>query len=323
MTQLSLFDSHDPPPPQAARLAPRLRALAERGIYLGTSSWKYPGWIGTIYNADRYTARGRFRERKFRAECLAEYARTFPLVGGDFSFYTFPTRDQWRRLFGGTPDTLLMAPKVPEEITVPVWPRHARYGDRAGQANPRFLDADLFAGHFARPLEPHRDRVAALMFEFGSYARSTFATPAAFLARLGPFLARLPGGFRYAVEVRNPELLAAPYFATLAAHNVAHVFNAWTRMPELSDQVALPGALTADFIVARALLRKGRAYEQAVQLFEPYERVQEPDPRGREALRVLADEGRRRRMPTFLLVNNRFEGHAPTTIEAIAAGLGP
>jgi len=28
-------------PPQAVRLAPKLRALADRGVYLGTSSWKY------------------------------------------------------------------------------------------------------------------------------------------------------------------------------------------------------------------------------------------------------------------------------------------
>jgi hypothetical protein len=30
-------------PPQAARLAPKLRALADQGVYFGTSSWKYEG----------------------------------------------------------------------------------------------------------------------------------------------------------------------------------------------------------------------------------------------------------------------------------------
>jgi hypothetical protein len=37
-------------PPQAARLAPKLRALTDRGIYFGTSSWKYDGWLGSIYS---------------------------------------------------------------------------------------------------------------------------------------------------------------------------------------------------------------------------------------------------------------------------------
>jgi hypothetical protein len=31
---------------QATRLRPRLKSPAERGIYFGTSSWKYDGWLG-------------------------------------------------------------------------------------------------------------------------------------------------------------------------------------------------------------------------------------------------------------------------------------
>ncbi|GIW89382.1 MAG: hypothetical protein KatS3mg108_3706 [Isosphaeraceae bacterium] len=319
MTQLDLFDAAEPPlMPQAARLAPRLRALAERGVYFGTSSWKYPGWLGTIYTPERYQTRGKFNQKLFDATCLEEYARVFPLVGGDFSFYQFPSREYWARLFGQTPETLLFALKVPEEITVPVWPRHARYGERAGKANEHFLDVGLYRRLFADLLKPHAHRVAVLIFEFGTYAKRTFATPDAFLDELAPFLAGLPDGFRHAVEVRNPELLRERrYFDTLAASEVAHVFNAWTRMPALSDQVAIPEADTADFLVARALLRKGRSYEQAVELFEPYERIQEPDPAGRQALADLAKRALERKKPAFLLVNNRYEGNAPSTIEAI------
>lgn len=29
-------------------------ALAQQGIHLGTSSWKYKGWLGSIHSADRY-----------------------------------------------------------------------------------------------------------------------------------------------------------------------------------------------------------------------------------------------------------------------------
>ena len=58
-------------------------------------------------------------------------------------------------------------------------------------------------------------------------------------------------------------------------------------MPTLADQIALPGAFTADFTVVRALLQKGRAYEQAVKLFEPYREVRQPDPQTREALRRI------------------------------------
>lgn len=322
MTQLHFFDSHDRPP-TAARLGPRLRALAEQGVFFGTSSWKYPGWIGEIYAEERYLVRGAFSERRFAAESLAEYAQTFPLVGADFTFYQFPERSVWRRLFGGVPDSLRFAFKVPEDITVAIWPGHTRYGDRAGRSNPAFLDAALFAGRFAAELEPYRDRVAALMFEFGAFPRAIFPTPGAFLDRLEPFLAALPQGFRHSVEIRNPEFLQPEYFATLAAHNVAHVFNAWTRMPELPELLARPDAFTADFTVARALLRHGRPYEHAVALFEPYRLVQEPNDAGRAALAELAERGRRRRKPTFLLVNNRYEGNAPATIEAVLDRLDP
>ncbi len=321
----SLFPEfeRDDPPPQAARLAPALRALAGEGVYFGTSSWKYEGWLGSIYSEARYTTRGKLSRKKFQETCLAEYAATFPTVCGDFAFYQFPTAEYWARLFDATPADFLFGFKVPEDITVAVWPSHPRYGPRAGTRNEHFLDARAFARFFARRLEPYKDRVATLIFEFGTFNKSTFPTPEDFLARLDPFLSALPRGFRYAVEIRNPEYLSPGYFHRLAARNVAHVFNAWTRMPALDDQVQLPDADTADFSVVRALLRKGRLYEQAVKAFEPYERVQEPDEGTRDAMRRVVERCRATKRPAFLFVNNRLEGHAPTTIEAVVNRLTP
>jgi hypothetical protein len=65
-------------------------------------------------------------------------------------------------------------------------------------------------------------------------------------------------------------------------------------------------------------LRKGRLYEQAVKSFEPYREVQEPNEGAREAMRQVAERSRKIRKPAFLFVNNRLEGHAPSTIEAVA-----
>ncbi len=196
--------------------------------------------MGSIYSPDRYSSRGKFSRRKFEAECLAEYAEVFPVVCGDFSFYQFPTQDFWKQLFAETPDSLRFAFKVPEEITVTNWPSHARYGGRAGRANASFLDHRLFDREFAGPLEPYRDRVAGLIFEFGTIPKATFHA-AEFIRRLEMFLSELPGTYRYSVEIRNPEYLSPIYFDTLAAHNVAHVFNAWTRMPELGLRSSFRG----------------------------------------------------------------------------------
>ena len=177
---------------------------------------------------------------------------------------------------------------------------------------------ELLKASFLRPLWRHRAKASVLIFEFGSFARNTFGGVGEFLARLDPFLAALPREFRYAVEIRNPEFLEPDYFHCLRSHGVAHVFNAWSRMPELRQQMALPESITADFIVSRALLRHGRSYEEAVKLLSPYTEVRDPNPEVRTSLRDLIQIARDRRMVAFLFVNNRLEGSAPATMLAIS-----
>ncbi len=310
---LPLFD----PAPGFDRrgLGEKLRALALEGIWIGGSSWKYEGWLDQIYTRERYLSRGRFSQKRFEAECLAEYAEIFPIVCGDFSFYQFPTAEFWRKLFGSAPASLRYALKVPEEVTCDVFPRHARYGPRAGMQNESFLNAELLKAMFLEPLEPYCQRVSALIFEFG--ARST--PPREFVAQLAPFLKQLPTDFQYSVEVRNRTYLEPNYFECLREHNIAHVFNSWTKMPPLTEQIAIDDAYTADFTVVRALLRPGRPYEQAVERFSPYKEVVDPYPEGRNAVRDLIRRMREEKRAALVFVNNRFEGNAPKTIEAIVS----
>lgn len=295
-------------------LAARLRSLARENIYIGGSSWKYEGWMGQIYQRERYLSRGRFSRKLFEAECLKEYAETFPAVCGDFAFYQFPTEEFWRKLFQQAPPDFRFAFKVPEQITCKVFPAHARYGPQAGKENEAFLDGRMLHEMFLRPLLPYRERVAVLIFEFGTFGRRSFAELMEFLDRLDPFLAGLPQEFRYAVEIRNPEFLEKDYFACLRSRRVAHVYNAWSRMPELQHQLAIPDSATADFLVCRALLRRGRLYEEAVETFAPYTEVQDPNPEARQAMRVLIGRARENKEFLFLFVNNRLEGNAPMTI---------
>jgi uncharacterized protein YecE (DUF72 family) len=300
-----------------ARLSAKLAALASENIFVGTSSWKYEGWIGQVYSRNRYLVRGKFSQKRFQEECLSEYASTFPIVCGDFSFYQFPPESYWQRLFGSAPPSLKYAFKVPDEITINMYPRQPRYGDRAGAFNPSFLDAQLLRNVFLDLLEPYRDRIAVLIFEFGAFPKQCYNDDREFVAALDPFLASLPNGFRYAMEIRNQEFLTPEYFACLHRHGIAHVFNAWTRMPEIHEQMQLPEVYTAEFTVARALLRPGRPYEQAVARFSPYREIQDPNPEARQALRDLISHARERHQPSYIFVNNRLEGNAPQTIEAV------
>lgn len=307
------------PLPEIAPLAKRLQRLAGRGVYLGTSSWKYPGWLGQIYDPAHYQTRKGLSQRKFDEECLTEYAGVFPTVGGDFSFYQFPKPDVWSRLFSQTPPEFRFSLKAPEEVTAERWPDLPRYGPRAGQDNPHFLDVELVKESLFRPLSAHGDRLGVLIFEFGMIHHPPLNQPARFVEALDLFLARLSGeGFRLAVEVRNREFLQPPddYFACLRRHGVAHCLNSWTRMPSLAEQAALPGVFTASHVAARLLLRPGRSYQQAVEAFSPYSEVRDPYEEGRAALRELIERCLAEGRTLFAFVNNRFEGNAPRTIAA-------
>jgi uncharacterized protein YecE (DUF72 family) len=120
------------------------------------------------------------------------------------------------------------------------------------------------------------------------------------------------------VELRNPEFLTPPYFAVLREHNVAHVYNSWTRMPPIGEQIELPGSFSAPFTVARILLRPGRTYSEAVDAFAPYDRIQDRNPELRRDIARLIRQAQSLRIPAYILVNNRAEGSAPITIAAVA-----
>ncbi len=299
------------------RLGQQLRKLASENLFLGASSWKYEGWLDQIYTRERYSLRGRFSAPLFDRECLQEYAEVFPIVSGDFAFYRFPTPAFWKKLFSQVPSHFQFAFKVPEEITLPVFPNHPRYAARAGQANPAFLSAPLLCRDFLDLLIPYANQVALLVFEFAASVERAFAHPQQFADALAEFFAALPQTFRYAVEIRHPRLLHGSYFDALRASSVAHVFNSWTDMPSLTDQMEQACAFTAGFTAARALLRPGRPYEESVRLFSPYSAVCEPNAEVRSALRGLLRRAKRRAEPTFIFVNNRLEGFAPGTIAAL------
>ena len=307
----TLFDTEEF---EREQLSARLHDLAARGIFVGTSSWKYEGWLGGVYTRSRYLHRGRFSRKAFETHCLSEYAETFPTVCGDFAFYQFPEEGFWRNLFSQVPEGFKFVFKVPEQITRKTLPRIERYGPQAGRENEDFLNVDLLRHDFLNRLRPYRSKTALLIFEFGQFSKGNFEDVGQFLDRLDPFLADLPDDFRYALEVRNPEFLEGDYFERLRARGMSHVYTSWTKMPALGEQLGMPGSMTSDILVCRALLRPGRRYEDAVRLFSPYREIRDPYQEGREAMRDFLYIARKGKKIAFLFVNNRLEGNSPATI---------
>ena len=298
----------------------RAAALARQGVFIGTSSWKYPGWCGLLYERARYEWRGQFADSRFRRECLSEYAEVFKTVCVDAAYYTFPTRRSLEGLAAKVPGDFRFGFKVTDAITLKKFPNLPRFGQRAGRPNEHFLNADLFAASFLGPCESVRSRVGLLMFEFSRFYRTDYPHGREFAADLDSFLGRLPTGWPYGVELRNRAWLTPDYFACLARHRVAHVFNSWEAMPSVSEQMALPGSRTnPGLVAARFLLKPGRKYEQAVKTFEPYDSIKEENPEARAAGRALIAEGQTAgpKRATFVFVNNRLEGNALATIAAM------
>jgi uncharacterized protein YecE (DUF72 family) len=295
-------------------------ALARQGVFIGTSSWKYPGWCGQLYDRSRYEWRGQFADSRFQRDCLAEYAEVFKTVCVDAAYYAFPTQRSLEALAAQVPGDFRFGFKVTDAITLKKFPNLPRFGLRAGKPNEQFLNADLFAASFLRPCESIRPRVGLLIFEFSRFYPADYQHGRDFAADLDKFLDRLPGGWPYAVELRNRGWLKPDYFACLARHQVAHVFNSWAAMPSLSQQMALPASRTnPELVAARFLLKPGRNYEQAVKAFAPYDSIKEEYPEARTAGRALIAEGQAAgpNRTTFVFVNNRLEGNAPATIAAM------
>ncbi len=300
----------------------RAGQLAAGGALIGTSSWKYVGWRGTLYDEARYVYRGKFAVTRFERLCLAEYAEVFKTVCVDAAYYSFPRREYLEGLGDQVPEDFRFGFKVTDEITTRKFPNLERFGAKAGQPNRDFLNADLFTTAFLKPCEFIRAKVGVLMFEFSRFHPGDYEHGRDFVADLDRFLGRLPKDWPYAVELRNQHWLAPEYFACLARHGVSHVFNSWEAMPSVSEQRALPGSCpNPELVAARFLLKPGRKYEDAVKEFSPYDETKEVNDEARQAGRALISEGMKTpRRKTLIFVNNRLEGNALATI---AAMVGP
>lgn len=287
-------------------------------VRFGASSWNYPGWRGLVYHRD-YEGRGA------SARMLEEYA-AFPLfrtVGIDSSFYAPPTEDVLRSYAERLPPGFPCVSKVWNQLTVHTFGKPQDKA-RAGQRNPDFLNPEVFLEAVYEPYQRYfAEHIGPFVFEFQAVGRGSGVTPEVFAMRLDEFFSALPREGQYAVEIRNEEFLTPMYFAVLREHGVAHVFNSWTRMPPIGDQLDLPGSVSGPFIVARALLQQGRTYDEAVDAFAPYDRIQDPSPALRQDLLRLIETAVRTRIPAYLLVNNRAEGSAPLTVAEVLRMLPP
>ena len=293
-----------------------LAAHIPRGVRFGTSSWTYPGWCGLVYSTP-------YPKTRPSAPLLGQYAK-FPLfgtVGIDSSYYRPLEPEALAEYAAVLPPGFPCVSKVWDRITVHTFGAHDKL--HPGERNPDFLNAALFEDEVLGPMREHfGGHAGPFVFELQSIPRNSYLSPSGFAAELDRFLGALPRDAQYAIELRNADFLTDPYFAVLREHDVAHAFNSWTRMPSIGEQLDLGGSITAPFVVARALMVPGHTYEDSVDAFAPFDRLQAPRPDVRSDLIRLIKAALGRGLGIYVLVNNRLEGNSPLTIAALAEMLG-
>jgi uncharacterized protein YecE (DUF72 family) len=292
------------------------RALARElpaWIRLGTSSWTFPGWSNLVYA-------GRPSEKDLKSSGLRAYAEhpLFRTVSIDRAYYGPLSSRDLAGYAAQLPAGFLAVSKVWDEITTFVFPNHPRAGERAGKKNPFFLD----------PAKTRDEVLAFYTYEFMPFTGPfVFELPPAppdmvgdgreHFAAIERLLRALPTNFRYAFELRNRELLVPRYFDLLREYGASHVYNMWTAMPSVGEQLAMSKP-TAPFAVARLMLPARTRYAQLKDAYAPFDRIVLPQPEMREDVARLALACEESSSELFVLANNKAEGCAPLTLRAVA-----
>ncbi|MGY8523841.1 DUF72 domain-containing protein [Paracidovorax citrulli] len=305
-----------PPDPELAALAARL----PRNLYLGTSTWSYPGWKGTVYAGDH-------AEGTLSRKGLAAYSR-HPLLraaGIDRGFYAPIPLADYMAYAAQVPSDFRFVVKAPASVC-DAWLRASNGAGRL--PNAAFLDATIAVRDFIEPATAGLGvKCGPLLFQLSPLGAMA-ADAAAFLARLDAFLSALPAldpqrnpDACYTVELRDPALLTPRFIKLLKARGVRFGCGVRERMPPLARQSSAQALMDEGApgpLVLRWLLREGYGYEQAELAFQPFDRLHAPDDQTLHAAAELAVATLRSGQPAYLIVSNNAEGCAPLTLVRLA-----
>ncbi len=328
MEQPTLFGLDDdagkgvrPAAPSAGglELAARLRERWGGRLYLGSSSWHFPGWAGQVW-AQVYP------EARLSRAGLPAYAR-HPLmrtVSLDRAFYRPLEVEVYRRLAAQVDADFRFVVKAPALIT------DATLRDPATgapeRANPSFLDVNAALAGCVRPVvEGLGHKLGVLVLQLSPLPSAWLADPAALHARLAALwqavVPALPVGALAALEVRDAGLLTPELATLLRQHGVRYVMGLHDRMPAADDQLPMLRATWPGDLVCRWNLQRGQRYAQARERWAPFDRMQATDMPTRHTLarvmRATLEAGHR----VFVTINNKAEGSAPASVLALAQAL--
>jgi uncharacterized protein YecE (DUF72 family) len=253
-----------------------------RNVYVGTSGWKYPDWLGSFYPADLKPQ-----------DMIQYYARYFRAVEIDSTYYTIPARSVVAGWKENTPPGFVFAAHVPGVIT------HQKVMKDCQHELTTFLNSVELLG----------DRLGPLLLQFPYFNRNTFASRAQFDKLLLPFLKTLPREFKFAVEIRNKNWISWDFLEILRDHSVAFVVIAQAWMPSIDVLARALDLLCGDFFYARFI---GDRKEVKTQRWDNLSEDKTSELIvWIEELKKIADRASR----TYAFFNNHYAGFAPGSVK--------
>jgi uncharacterized protein YecE (DUF72 family) len=308
---------------QPAASDPSQQALAGElppTLRLGTSSWFFPGWAGLVWD-------GEYEQSVLSKHGLGAYARhpLFRSVSLDRTFYRPLSASQFAAYAAQVPEDFRFVVKAPSLIADAM----VRGEDGRGmEPNLAFLDPRLAAAEFVQPaLDGLGTKVGALVFQLSPLPGPMLADLPGILERLGEMLRALPAlrpvapDGVIAVEVRNPEFLTPAFVEVLRGAGATYCLGLHPKMPPIADQLPLLRALWPGPMVCRWNLNRlhgAYGYEEAKALYEPFDKLVDPDPDTRAALARVIAGTTGAGQNAFVTINNKAEGSAPLTVLALA-----
>jgi uncharacterized protein YecE (DUF72 family) len=281
-------------------------------LRIGTCSWKYDSWKGLYYEAGK----------KYRPdEYLSDYAKNLDSVEIDQWFWSlFPSNIRLpetrtvKAYAESVPDDFIFTVKAPNSLTLTHFyaKQSKQYVDFAGKPNISFLDNDLL-NRFLERLSPLGKKLGPIMFQFEYLNKKKMPSKEAFFERFHEFIVKAPEDFQYAVEIRNPNYLSAAFFEFLKEHSLGYVYLEGYYMPHIGEVFEKYKPQTVDFSIIR--LHGGDRLEIEMETGGNWSEVVAPKPEGLKAAARITKENLKRRIVTFVNVNNHFEGSAPISIQ--------
>lgn len=287
-------------------------------LSVGTCSWKFESWKGLYYEASKM-----YRPDDY----LLDYAKHLNSVEIDQWFWSLfpggirlPESRTVKTYAESVPSDFIFTVKAPNSLTLTHFytKQPKEYVDYADKPNNYFLDNDLL-NKFLDRLSPLGKKLGPIMFQFEYLNKKKMPSKEVFFDRFHEFITKAPKDFQYAIETRNPNYLSSAFFKFLKEHNLGYVYLEGYYMPHISEVFDKYKPETANFAIIR--LHGGERLEIEVKTSMIWNQVVAPKPDGLKAAVRIVRENLRRKIRTFVNVNNHYEGSAPITIERFLQAL--